>query len=159
LASPPGLTDLRRIIVGLDGSDDAQRALEWAILIAERFQAEVVAVHAVGLLSHGRDGSLVPSHPHLAEIRQLFTTEWCRSLNSSAVLCRRIVREGPPVRALLDVASEEDADLVVLGTRGIGGLTHVLLGSTSHQVLEHSDRAVMVVRAECPERVIPTKDR
>jgi len=63
---------VERILVGVDGSDNGKRALEWAMLLARQCQAEVVAAHAIGLLAHLGQGPAVPSHSHLQELRQAF---------------------------------------------------------------------------------------
>jgi nucleotide-binding universal stress UspA family protein len=58
-----------------------------------------------------------------------------------------VVRDGSPVTALLAVAEDEGADLIVVGSRGLGGYPEQLLGSTSTQVAQH---------APCPVAIVPT---
>jgi nucleotide-binding universal stress UspA family protein len=53
--------------------------------------------------------------------------------------------DGPPALVLMRAADDENADLIVVGTRGAGGLTELVLGSTSLQLLEHAGRPVLVV--------------
>ena len=144
-ASGSSAPRLRRIVVGLDGSPNAAYALEWVIALAARFDAEVVAVHAVGLLSSLGGGPPVPSHLHRAELRRAFEEQWCAPLRASGVRYRARLVDGPPVLVLLRTVSEEDADAAVVGSRGIGGFAELLLGSTSHQLAEHSDRPVLIV--------------
>lgn len=136
---------LKRLLVGVDGSDDSRRALEWAILLAERFDAEIIAVHAVGLLAHLGTGPPVPSQSHLEELRRAFEEQWCSPLSGSGVAHRVLSADGPPVRVLLDVAEKEAVDVIVVGSRGSGGFAELLLGSTSHQVAEHASCPVMIV--------------
>ncbi|HET6916331.1 MAG TPA: universal stress protein [Acidimicrobiales bacterium] len=136
---------IQRLLVGIDDSDNARRALDWAILLAQRFGAEVVAVHAVGLLTSLHGSPPVPSHSHLGELRRLLETEWCAPLAESGVPHRMLCLDGPPVRVLLDVAAQEDADVIVVGTRGAGGFAELLLGSTSHQLAEHATRPILIV--------------
>ena len=136
---------MERIVVGVDGSENSRRALEWAILLASQFGAEVVAVHAIGLLAHLADGPAVPSHSHLDELRKLFESSWCAPLTASGVPHRLVCLDGPPVPVLLDVSEREQADVIVVGSRGTGGFAELLLGSTSHQVAEHSTRPVLIV--------------
>jgi len=129
----------------MDGSSSSRRALEWAILLAGRLDAEIVVVHAVGLLTHLGSGGPVPSQSHREELQRAFETDWCAPLSGSGVAHRMRLVDGPPVPVLLGAAEEEQPDVIVLGTRGIGGFPGLLLGSTSLQVAEHADRPVLIV--------------
>jgi nucleotide-binding universal stress UspA family protein len=135
---------IRRILVGLDGSSHAQRALEWAIDLARAVDATIVAVHALGLLDQlGPDR--VPTGTHRGEIVAEFETSWCAALDHAGLGNERLVRDGTPAEVLLAVAADADVDLVVVGTRGAGRSQPQLLGSTSHRVAEGSTRPVVIV--------------
>jgi len=56
------------------------------------------------------------------------------------------VRHGAPARAVLEEAAEQDADLVVVGSRGLGGFRGLLLGSVSRHVVQHAGRVVVIAR-------------
>ncbi|MGA2037408.1 MAG: universal stress protein [Acidimicrobiales bacterium] len=140
------MTAPRRILVGADGSVHAAHALEWAAELAVALGAEVVAVHALGMLSHlGSPTTLLPAHEHREEVRALLETKWSEALRASGVTHRCLLVDGNPVMALMAVADEEDVDLVVVGTRGAGGFPGLQLGSTSYQLLQHTKRPVVVV--------------
>lgn len=142
---------LDRIVVGVDGSDNSHRALEWAARLAEAVDAEVLAVHALGLLERlSPDGELTPAAPHRDEITRLFEERWCAPLDDHPTRSRRMVVDGPPVMVLLRVADDESADLLVVGSRGRGGFPGMLLGSTSAQLAQH---------AHVPVVIIPPDDR
>jgi len=136
---------INRILVGVDGSDNARKALEWAILLGSTFDAEVVAVHAVGMLTDLGDGVEVPSRLHLAEVRQRFESDWCAPLLESGLAHRLLCLDGPPSLVLMRAATDEAADVIVVGTRGAGGLTELLIGSTSLHLVEHAERPVLIV--------------
>jgi nucleotide-binding universal stress UspA family protein len=143
---------LDRIVVGVDGSGNSLAAVGWTAALAAALGAEVVAVHALGLLeqmepAHPASDPPASSHPHRDEIRERFEHDWCAPLDAAGVVSRRIVRDGNPVSVLLAVAEEERADLIVVGSRGLGGYPELLLGSTSTQVAQ---------RAHCPVTVFPT---
>jgi nucleotide-binding universal stress UspA family protein len=138
---------LDRLLVGVDGSEDARRALEWGMVLARICDAELIVAHAAGLLAHLGEGDLSPTEGHKAEMRRALEEDWSAPLVTSGVSYRTIMPEGPPVMALLDVATSEEVDLIVVGRRGSGsgGTKEVLLGSTSHQLVERAHRPVLVV--------------
>ncbi|MGD9701364.1 MAG: universal stress protein [Acidimicrobiia bacterium] len=134
-----------RIVVGVDGSDNSQRALAWAIDLASALGAEIVAVHSVGLLTRDGHGDRVPASSHREEIAEQFERDWCAPLDAHTGPNRRVLRDGEPVDVVLSVADDVEADMIVLGSRGVGGYPEQLLGSTSHQVAERSPRPVVIV--------------
>ncbi len=123
------MATIRTIAVGLDPSDHARRAFDWAAALASDIDAELVAVHAVGLIEHGNHVPL----------------NWFDTLDARGVRLRRVVRNGSPVPTLQVVGTEVGADLLVVGTRGIGGTPSLLLGSTSTQLAQTSNVPVVVV--------------
>jgi nucleotide-binding universal stress UspA family protein len=139
---------IERILVGVDGSDNGRRALEWAMLLTRQSQGELIAVHAIGLLAHLGSEPPVPSHAHLQELQQAFETEWCAPLADSGIAYRLLFVDGAPVQILLSVAEAEAIDVIVVGSRGVGGFPELLLGSTSHQLAEHARCPVLVVPPE-----------
>ena len=139
--------ELDRIVVGVDGSSNSTVALAWTAGLAALVDAEVVAVHAVGLLEASEGGEPQPSQPHREEIRHRFESEWCAPLDDAGVPARRLLRDGSPVSVLLEVADEVDADMVVVGSRGVGAFPQMLLGSTSTQVAQASTRPVIIIPA------------
>jgi nucleotide-binding universal stress UspA family protein len=124
---------VRTVVVGVDPSPNARVAFDWARTFAVAFGAELVVVHAVGLLEHaGVEGS--PS-----------SMTWWDELDAPGVELRRVVRDGNPVSLLQAVRDEEHADLVVVGARGKGDAPSRQLGSTSSQLLLSGSVPVVVV--------------
>lgn len=139
----PARTD-RPVVVGVDGSADARRALCLAGEIARELGTEVVVVHGVGL-TELIDGRRVASSGHRAEILEAFG-RWCEALRTVGVeeWVPRL-EPGTPVDTVLLVADEVDAALIVLGRHGSGQRPELLLGSTAHQVAERSSCPVLIV--------------
>lgn len=139
---------VRRIVVGVDGSPGSDAALAWAAEEAIRCAAELLLVHGWAYPYHGtRHGS--------KDARDDMRLDAMRSLEASAtrarelapaVRCHSLICEQSPAKAVLDAA--QDADLVVVGSRGHGGFASLLLGSVSRTVLQHSTVPAVVVRAE-----------
>jgi nucleotide-binding universal stress UspA family protein len=138
-------------VVGVDGSDASRRALAWAIDEAARWGAELDVVHAwdVPLVIVPPPTSLtydVDRHaPERAAQHVLDTcVESAHVPADSTVRIERILVRDRPSPALLEAA--KGADLLVVGSRGHGGFTGLLLGSVSSQCLHHAGCPVVVVR-------------
>ena len=139
------------ILVGVDGSENSAEAVRFTAGLAAALGAEVVAVHALGLLDQLEPGGpKVPTQPHRDEIAERVGGAWTRPLADAGVTHRAVLHDGNPVDVVLHAADEVSADLVVLGSRGIGGSPAMLLGSTSTQVAQ---------RCTCPVTIVPASDR
>jgi nucleotide-binding universal stress UspA family protein len=141
----------RRIVLGLDGSTGADAALQWCIEAAPLLDAEVVAVYALPPVARFAPApfSAAPP-PYDDEIRELMVQEldgWCKPLDEANVKFRAQVVEGTPTQALMDVADETDAAMIVVGRRGQGGFAELVLGSVPHRLSHHALRPVLVVPA------------
>lgn len=137
------MTPPRLIVVGMDGSAPSRRALAWATELAGTLGAEVVVGHALGLLELRPAGS---GHATEADRRAAAVTrldEWCGPLRAAGVPHRVRVVDGSPAPALLALAAEVRADLIVVGPRGEDA--HRELGSTSHELVARSPVPVVVV--------------
>jgi nucleotide-binding universal stress UspA family protein len=155
-------TKRSKIIVGLDGSEGSGKALEWAITTARRLDAEIVAVHVEGAAMYipGPMGIALPIEMRtwLEERQREFTQEWCAPLRTSGVPFHAVFEEAPSAASvLMRFAQREGAEMIVVGTRGLGGFTELLLGSISHQLAQHSPIPVVIVppaqKALTPEAV------
>jgi len=133
------------VLVGVDGSAGATRAVGVAAELARALQAELAVVHAVGMTAHV-DGELVPAEGHLDEIERELRSEWCRAVPDD-IRWQAVLEYGTPADVLTRLAAERGAALVVVGARGVGEASPSLLGSTSHHVVHHCDRPVVVVPA------------
>ena len=130
----------RRIVVGVDGSDASTRALEWAADEAMRAGA-TLEVHT----AYGPGGVLTTPATTERAMRRL--------VDQSVGLVRQvtpevdvvgITHEESPVNALIEAS--RGADLLVVGSRGRGGFTGLLLGSVSQQCAVHAHCPVVIVR-------------
>jgi nucleotide-binding universal stress UspA family protein len=131
------------VIVGVDGSPNAQRALVLAADMSRCLDTDLVVFHALGLMTV-IEGRHVPSEGHRDDIERLLRNEWCRSLQADPSLrWRAEIVYGSPADVLLNMGRDLDASFVVVGSRGVGD--EQALGSTSHHVVHHCDRPVVVV--------------
>ena len=141
---------VHRIVVGVDGSDAAARALEWAIGVAAPLDAEVIAVYAYEMPAHVPRAGGAPYVPEQENweraLRQDFELRWCAPLRAAGVRHRTVFEIGNAGDVLLRQAETLVADLVVTGSRGRGELVELLGGSVSQRMLH---------RAHCPVVVVP----
>ncbi len=139
----PSVVSTGPVIVGVDGSPNAQRALSMAAEVARRFDLDLAVFHAIGLMTV-IDGRHVPSEGHRDDLERLLRLEWCAALAGARDLrWRAELVYGSPPDVLLKMGTALDASFVVVGSRGIGD--EQALGSTSHHVVHHCDRPVVVV--------------
>jgi nucleotide-binding universal stress UspA family protein len=135
---------VNRIVVGVDGSEGALAAMRWTAAEAERWDADVVAVQAWEFTP------LVVATDAPIDLEQLRTdtdAQLDRQVREifgdrEGRVERRVV-EDLPANAVLEAAVQ--ADLVVVGSRGRGGLKGMLLGSVSQKVVHHSPCPVVVI--------------
>ncbi|HSO93591.1 MAG TPA: universal stress protein [Candidatus Dormibacteraeota bacterium] len=145
------VTAPKRIVVGLDGSARSARGLAWAIGTAKALEAEVLAVHVFQLLPQPAIYGLAPiafSDEWQQELRKLFENDWCAPLRAAGVGYRTVFEAGSPAPTLISIAQREHADLIVTGTRGLGGFKQLMLGSVSYQLVLHSTVPVVAIPAE-----------
>ena len=137
-----------RILLATDGSADAKEALDCAAELALRDQAQVIVVHAFepvpSYLGEPMRDQIVEHHVNQARNLAQDAEE---ALRSRGVSTDVEVLEGPPAEAILRVAETHQVDLIVMGSRGRGAMTSLLLGSVSHRVLAHAHAPVLILRA------------
>ena len=134
------MPSVSRVVVGVDGSAAATGALDWAG--GEATSAGAVLTVVAAWTQGGRLGS-VPSPPDRAH---LVVEEAKHRMAASfpTVVARYEVHEGTPASVLIDAA--RDADLLVVGSRGLGGFRGLLFGSVGQHCLTHAPCSVAVVR-------------
>jgi nucleotide-binding universal stress UspA family protein len=140
---------MQRIVVGIDGSDGARRALEWAVDEAKLREAHLVVIHAwlepaaVAVGSVVTAGAVEPGIFEDAGERTMADVLAAVDPTGIPEGIESHVVAGAPAHALLDAA--KDADLLVVGSRGLGGFSGLLLGSVSQQVAHHATSPVVIV--------------
>jgi nucleotide-binding universal stress UspA family protein len=146
---------VKRILVATDFSPHAERALAWGAALAKRFNSELELVTSVFVVP-------LAAGPHTYGI----PPEYLRNVREQAdrhldELAARFARDGirvectvlheDPSSGICARAAETKADLVAIGTRGRGGLSHVLLGSVAERTARLAPCPVLVVHAASPQ--------
>jgi nucleotide-binding universal stress UspA family protein len=141
-------TGIKRIVVGMDGSTHSSAALKWALRMAKGMGSQVIAVYAVDVPMYFPQPYGVPvqfDEEWRAAMKSEFEDKWCKPLKVSGVRYRTVMEDGRAASVVAAVADRENADIVVVGRRGRGGVKELLLGSVSHALVLHSKRPVLVI--------------
>jgi nucleotide-binding universal stress UspA family protein len=139
-----------RIVVGVDGSKESQAALRWALEEARLRGASLTALHAWTYpVVPGRGiapaALVIPPDVVRREAEELLESAVSEAFEGAPEpLVRRVAIEGSPAESLVEAS--KDADLLVVGSRGRGGLSGVLLGSVSRQCAHDAWCPVVIVR-------------
>jgi nucleotide-binding universal stress UspA family protein len=145
------VTEIKQIVVGVDGSDSSRAALHWAYDEAAHHGASLTAVatwHPPSLPMSPPYGSMPPegyeTEPEKAarELLERLTGEL--EPRTPDVDVRISISKGSPAKVLIDMS--QGADLLVVGSRGHGGFAGMLLGSVSQHVVAHAACPVVVLR-------------
>ena len=122
----------RSIVVGTDGSDTARQAVREATELAAAVGAsiELVSVYEPGRREDG----------------EATVGEAAAEVEAAGVAVRTYAREGDAADAVLDVAEEIGADLIVVGNKGMTGAKRFLLGSVPNKVSHHAPCSVLIIR-------------
>jgi nucleotide-binding universal stress UspA family protein len=145
-----------KILVAVDGSRNAHRAAKVAVKFSMRNGAELFVVSVIPRPSYlfaPVSGAVVPPmglgdyYTYATKDAVKWVDEVISLAKSGGVVARgRVLRSASIVQSITDYAEDEEVDLIVLGTRGMGGFNRLLLGSVSNGVVIHAHCAVLVVR-------------
>ena len=143
----------RSIVVGTDGSDTARKAVDEAIDLAKAVGAALCLVSAYEPVPKARLREEARQTP--ADLQWMINPreEVDQTLSEAADVVREagveveiFAREGDPADAILDVAEERGADLIIVGNKGMTGARRFLLGSVPNNVSHHAPCSVIIVR-------------
>ncbi len=144
---------IERILVAVDGSEHALRAVELAAVLASAYKAPLEIVHIVSLTTmvpfgmsgpdsfeYGRleDSLRTRADQYLAQAKE---KAWQANVEATVA-----VESGDPATHIVEHAAELGADVICIGRRGLGNVTGLLLGSVSHKVAHLADQTVVTVR-------------
>lgn len=141
------------IVVGTDGSETAEEAVRQAADLAKSVGSRLNLVSAFERVPEGRLREERVSVPddleHMVNPREDVEStlkKTAERLGQDGVDISTFAREGDPADAILDVAEEEGADLIVVGNKGMTGAKRFLLGSVPNKVSHHAPCSVMIIR-------------
>jgi nucleotide-binding universal stress UspA family protein len=139
---------MKRILIATDGSNGAGHALEQGLELASQVGADVVVVYArpspTSFLGAPYYQDVITEEAQHARgvitDAKLYATRYDVEVDYEVI-------EGDPVEAILSIARSRDVDLIVVGSRGLGAVTSLVVGSVSNAILHQADRPVLVAKA------------
>ena len=140
-----------RIVVPTDFSPSSEQAWALAQRLATALGSEVLLVHVFAEAPLWGEGPFNMEH-----VREVYATsrqwvrdkleEWARPARTAGLHVRPVLREGVPHEEIVALATDERADLILIGTEGRGGLNRALLGSVADRVVRLAPCPVLTVR-------------
>ncbi len=134
-----------KILLAVDGSAPSDRAVREAADLATRLGSEIVVVHVIETEHTWAGGVELDGSEEASELVE----RTVRALKDEGIGARGEIQRsiyGRAARVILELASEEGASLIVLGSRGLSDLAGLVLGSVTHKILHLSHCPVLVVR-------------
>jgi nucleotide-binding universal stress UspA family protein len=147
----------KNILVPVDGSEHAKRAIEYAADVSAKYDASLTLIHVMTRLGSDR----IPEElREIAKVEHIEATEAdvlkavaSGIMNSARDLAQAhdgrdvqtIIQQGNPAKTIVAYSDENDIDLIVMGRRGLGDLTALFVGSVSHKVAHLAKCACMTV--------------
>jgi len=154
------MIQMKRIVAAADFSEHTSVVLRYAAELARAFGAEVVLCHVVAkadMLSQippVGEGYFPPNYEELQ--RKVAEEEAAKALTEAGIpQARVVIAAGPPFVEIINVARNENADLIIVGTHGRGAMAHALLGSVCEKVVRKAPCPVLTVRKGEHEFVMP----
>ena len=141
------------ILVPLDGSKRAERILSHVEEMARRYNAKVVFLQVKEeALMLGYDEVIDISRYHQERERmkkeaESYLSDLEGEFREKGIETRKLISYGPVVKAILNAAEQEDADLIAIASHGYGGLSRIFYGSVAAGVLNCVDRPMLIIRS------------
>ena len=137
----------KKILVPTDGSEFAKKAQKHALFLANVTGAEIIAVS----VTENNFVNGLPLDDEVYQLNQILNErseenlEEFDKLNDKDLEITHVIREGSPARCILEVAAEEDVDLIVMGSSGKSGFDRFIMGSVADKVVNSAKCAVLVI--------------
>jgi nucleotide-binding universal stress UspA family protein len=148
------MDEFKRILVPLDGSLLAERALPPATSLAGKFGSEIILLRVLDVSTltlptwhlEAPPNWIVEAHEHVHEEVENYLKTQQDQLHQQGFEVRTLLRGASPAEGILETAETQEVDLIVMSTHGRSGLTRWALGSVADKVMCHSHCPVLLVR-------------
>lgn len=142
-----------RILLATDGSDSASHAFEYTLGLVQNWGSELYVVSVVPPVSYlstpleTQNINYPAWEEELSSVHNQILLDVEEKLKEYPDISYHLILEhGKPCNKISEVASNEDVDLIILGSRGMGGISGFIFGSTSHSTLDSCDKPLLVIK-------------
>jgi len=146
-----------KVLVAYDGSDPSKRALDHAAKLAAMFEGELVILTVVPKVSVPvySNAELGAQAMDIASLQERMRENYGQSIKRAEeeikslyphLKVETVLTEGRPASLIVSEADKQGASLIVMGSRGLGGISGWILGSTSRQVVDLCTKAILIVK-------------
>ena len=144
-----------RILVPTDFSGPSREATDYALDLAHAFDASITLFHVIEdpVVYIPALGGYTPQTSDFENFSDTALAEWIDPEDSQGVTIKREWVHGHPVSGILDFATENGCDLIVMGTHGRGMLGHIVMGSVAERVVRKARCPVLTVHPTCAHEV------
>ena len=152
---------IKRIMVACDLSEYSLQSLKYAFELAENLNASLVivnvinqrdliavteAINRIGLVKHSFSFSMDTYLENLKKERSQLIQKLIEEISRHKVQIKKVIKYGVPFQKLIEAINEENADILVMGTKGRGNLAGVLFGSTAEKMFHHCPVPLLSIR-------------
>lgn len=143
--------DISKVLVPIDFSDYSKSALKYAVNFVKHFQAQLLLIYVVEPVIYPPDFSMgqiaIPSVDLEMDKRAIDELEkLAKQEIPQEIRVKSIVKTGKPFIEIIETASEENVDLIIIATHGHTGMEHILFGSTAEKVVRKAPCPVLTLR-------------
>jgi len=150
-----------KILVAVDGSEPSNRALDYAVEIAGKWNSELTILSVVPRVmlplfpDEGFGSAPIAAYRNMGRYEEKMRSIYQNVLDDAVKEVRaknpelkivEMIQDGRPSSAIVNAAEKNGVDLIVMGSRGIGGITGWILGSTSRRVVESCTKPILIVK-------------
>jgi len=151
----------KKVLVAIDGSEPSNNALDHAVEIANKFEAKLIMLSVIQRVmipifpDEGFGGVPLSAAKDMAQYQDKMRLVYQNVLEEAQAKIKEdhpkleveaILKEGRPSAIIADYAENDGVDLIVMGSRGIGGYTGWILGSTSRKVVDSCTKPILIVK-------------
>ncbi|WP_025686569.1 universal stress protein [Paenibacillus maysiensis] len=142
------MSEYKHILVAIDGSQHAMKALETAKALSKQLQGEprLTVLHVNPALSMNEPPVGVDVDERIEEEGRHILEPASDFLKDEGLSYRMLAGHGDPASVICKSAEQEQVDLIIMGTRGKGLVSEIILGSVSHHVIQHAPCPVLTVK-------------